>query len=237
MPKKRLPRDALALVEGQIGKWKVQATGAGDRQPPKPQPLITVSREFGSFGAEVGQLVAQDLGFSFWDQELVHAVAEQTGAREALLMSLDERSRSHIEDFVTETLVGASGTVAEYVRQVIRVVRSIERHGGAVVIGRGAQFILAPGAALRVRAVCPFEKRVADYAGREDLSTEEAERRVRQGERDRQSFYRRHYAQHVAEAAHYDLVINTGSMVLEACAETVIAAYRAKFGSLTDERA
>jgi cytidylate kinase len=236
MFQRRSPRDARSLVEEQIGRWKAQEKG-GDRKPPRALPLVTVSREFGSLGAAVGQLTARGLDFSFWDQELVHAIAEQTGAREALLMSLDEHSRTRIEDFVAETLLGASGTVAEYVRQVIRVVRSIERHGGAVVIGRGAQFILGPGAALRVRAVCPLEKRVADYAEREDLSREESERRVRQGERERQAFYRRHYEREVADASHYDLVINTGSMSLEACAETVIAAYRAKFGTPADDRA
>jgi cytidylate kinase len=235
MFKKRLPKDARTLVEEQIGKWKAEA--AGDRRPPRPQPLITVSREFGSLGATVGRLAAQSLGFSYWDQELVHAVAEQTGAREALLMSLDERSRTRIEDFVAETLLGASGTVAEYVRQVIRVVRSIERHGGAVVVGRGAQFILVPGAALRVRAVCPSAKCVADYAAREGMSREEAERQIRQGERERRAFYRRHYEKDVAEPAHYDLVINTGSMTLEACAEIIVAAYRVKFGPLADDPA
>ena len=236
MFKEPLPKNVQALVEEQVSKWKAQESET-DKKPSKPQPLITVSREFGSLGAALGQLAAKTLGFSFWDQELVHAIAEQTGAQEALLLSLDERSRSRIENFISETLLGASGSTTEYVRQVIRVVRSIESYGGAVVVGRGSQFILGPEAALRVRAVCPFEKRVADYAEREGASKPEAEHQIRQVDRERHSFHRRHYQQDSEDPAHYDLVINTGSMSLEACAGTVVAAYHAKFGSPSDDKA
>ena len=230
MFKKPLPRNALALVEQQVRKWKNQEKEDSLRAEKGPWPLITMSREFGSLGAMVAQRSAQILGFSFWDQELVHAIAKETGAQEALLMSLDEASRSHIEDYINEALVGALSTTIEYVRQVTRVVRSIARHGSAVVVGRGSQFILEKTAALRVRAVCPFEMRVSGYAKRKGLSLQEAERQVREVERDRQSFIRRHYGREVGEPIHYDLVINTGTLSVEIAAATVVAAYCAKFG-------
>jgi len=229
---KPLPRNVSALVEEQIGKWKAEDRGETGKESPRPRPLITISRESGSLGAAVGQRAAKLLGFDFWDQELVHAIAEKTGAQEALLRSLDERSRNRIEDFIAETILGASGSALGYVRQVIRVVGSIERHGGAVVVGRGSQFILPADSALRVRVVCPFEQRVSGYAEREGLSRPEAEQQVRQVERERQGFHRRYYRQEVSEPTHYDLVVNTGVMGVEACANVVVTAYRAKFGSL-----
>jgi hypothetical protein len=228
---KPLPRNLSALVEEQISKWKAERGEAGDESP-APLPLISISRESGSLGAAVGRQAAKILGFDFWDQELVHAIAEETGAQEALLMSLDERSRNRIEDFIAETILGASGSALGYVRQVIRVVHSIERHGGAVVIGRGSQFILPEDSALRVRVVCPHEKRVSGYAERENLSRQEAEQQVRHVERERQAFHRRYYQQEVGEPTHYDLVVNTGFMSVEACADVVVAAYRAKFGAV-----
>ena len=125
------PRDTQKIVEEQARRWQLDAKAFRSlaERPPEPWPLITVSREFGSLGAAMGRLVADQLGFSFWDQEIVHAIVEHTGAQEVLLASLDERSRNRIEDVIGENLGGAVGSAVEYVRQVTRVVRIIERHG------------------------------------------------------------------------------------------------------------
>jgi cytidylate kinase len=186
MFKRPAPRDAQKLVEDQVHKWAQSEKKRAGEETPEPWPLITVSREFGALGTVTGEQAARRLGFSFWDQEIVHAIAEQTGIQETLLASLDEQTRTRIEDFIGESVFGAGTTAVKYVRQVIRVVRTIERHGGAVVIGRGAQFILAREAALRVRVVCPYEQRVAGYAKREGLSEREAESRLVRVERERQ---------------------------------------------------
>ena len=226
------PRDAQKLVEEQLRKWEQSKQERAGKDVCEPWPLITVSREFAALGAAVGEQTARKLGFSFWDKEIVHAIAEETGAPQALLASLDEQARSRIEDFISESIMGAEATVGEYVRQLIRVVRTIERYGGAVVIGRGAHFILVPEAALRVRVVCPYERRVQRYAEREGLSKREAERKVMQVERERQAFIRRHYDRDVGEPSHYDIVINTESILPDAAADLVVAAYRVKFGRL-----
>ena len=226
------PRDAQKLVEEQLRKWEQSKKERAGQDVREPWPLITVSREFAALGATIGEQAAKKLGFSFWDQEIVHAIAEETGAPQALLASLDEQARSRIEDFISESIMGAEATVGEYVRQLIRVVRTIERHGGAVVVGRGAQFVLAPEAALRVRVVCPYERRVQRYAEREGLSKREAERKVMQVERERQAFIRRHYDRDAREPSHYDIVINTENILSDAAADLVVAAYGAKFGRL-----
>jgi len=232
MFKEPAPRDAQRLVDEQVRKWERGERKRAGEEVAGPWPLITVSREFGALGTTTGERAAQKLGFSFWDQEIVHAIAEQTGIQEALLASLDEQTRTRIEDFIGESVFGAETTAAKYVRQLIRVVRTIERHGGAVVIGRGAQFILAPEAALRVRVVCPYQKRVAGYAEREGLSEGEAERRLVRVERERQTFIRRHYERAVGDPIHYDIMVNTDDIAPDQAADLLVAAYRAKFGRL-----
>jgi len=232
MFKEPAPRDAQKLVDDQVRKWEQGERKRAGEEAAEAWPLITVSREFGALGTATGEIAAEKLGFSFWDQEIVHTIAEQTGIRETLLASLDEQARTRIEDFIGESVFGAGTTAAKYVRQVIQVVRTLERHGGAVVIGRGAQFILAPEAALRVRVICPYEKRVADYAKREGLSEGEAERQVVRVERERQSFIRRHYDRDVGDPAHYDIVVNTEDIPADQAADLLVAAYRAKFGRL-----
>jgi len=232
------PRDTQKLVEEQVRRWQLESKAKQARREkvPAPWPLVTVSREFGALGAAMGRVVADKLGFSFWDQEIVHAIVEHTGAQETLLASLDERTRNRLEDLVTENLGPTVGTVAEYVRQVTRVVRTIERHGGAVVMGRGAYFFLAPDAALRVRVVCPEAARIARFAEREGIDKHEAERRVRKLERERRSFNKQYFGKEVDDPHHFDVVVNTGWTTPEAAADVVVAAYGAKFRRLPERR-
>jgi cytidylate kinase len=234
MFKEPAPRDAQKLVDDQVRRWEQGEKKPADEQVPEPWPLITVSREFGALGTATGELAARKLGFSFWDQEIVHLIADQTGIKEALLASLDEQTRTRIEDFIAESVFRAETTAAKYVRQVIRVVHTLERHGGAVVIGRGAQFILTPEATLRVRVVCPYEKRVAGYAEREGVSRQEAERLLARVERERQTFIRRHYEREVGDPVHYDIMINTEDIAPAQAAEVLVAAYKSKFGRLPE---
>ena len=225
-------RDARKLVDEQVRRWEQAERKRAGEQAAEPWPLITVSREFGALGTDTGRRAAEKLGFGFWDQEIVHAIAEQTGIQETLLASLDEQTRTRIEDFIGESVFGAGTTAVKYVRQVIRVVQTIQLHGGAVVIGRGAQFILAKDAALRVRVVCPYQQRVAGYAKREGLSEAEAERKLVRVERERQTFIRRHYEREVGDPIHYDIMVNTEDIPPDQAADLLVAAYRAKFGRL-----
>ena len=234
MFKEPAPRDAQKLVDDQVRRWEQSQKKRAGEQAPEPWPLITVSREFGALGTVTGEQAAKKLGFSFWDQEIVHTIAEQTGIQAALLASLDEQTRTRIEDFIGESVLGAETTAAKYVSQVIRVVRTLERHGGAVVIGRGAQFILSPEAALRVRVVCPYGQRIAGYAEREGLSEREAERKLVRVERERQTFLRRHYDREVGHPTHYDIMVNTESLPPDRAADVIVAAYRSKFGRLPE---
>ena len=234
MFKEPAPRDVQRLVDDQVRRWVQGEKKRTGEHAPEPWPLITVSREFGALGTATAEETAKRLGFSFWDQEIVHTIAEQTGIQEVLLASLDEQTRTRIEEFIGESVFGSETTAAKYVRQLIRVVRTLERHGGAVVVGRGVQFILGPEAALRVRVVCPYGQRIAGYAEREGLSEREAERMLVRVERERQTFIRRHYDREVGNPTHYDIMVNTEGLPPDRAADLLVAAYRSKFGRLPE---
>lgn len=228
-------RDARALVEEQVHKWmQEKREGAVTPSAQARWPIITVSREFGSLGATIGREAAERLGFSFWDQEILHMIAQETGAPEKLLETLDERARSRIEDFISEHIMGTKSTIAAYVAHVVRVVRSFVDHGGAVVVGRGSQFIVEPKDALRVRIVCLRDTRVSGYAERQGISLDKAGREVDREERERQEFHRRYYQRDVNDPTAYDVVINTESFSVSGAVELLLAAYQSKFSRLPE---
>ena len=165
------------------------------------------------------------------------AIAEQTGLEKTLLATLDEKARSLVEDFIAETLVGKGGAAADYVNHLARVVRALSRHGGAVIVGRGSQFVVDPDTALRVRVVCPREQRIAGYAQRGGLDLKQAEREVARGDRERAAFLRRYHEKDPGHPSHYDLVVSTGRMGVDAVAVVIVAAMRARFGPEVADRA
>ncbi len=222
------PRSVQALVDEQVERWEQQkrAREKGDDR----WPLVTISREFAAQGARVGRQVAERLGFSFWDRELVHAIAEHTGAKETLLESLDEHARSGFEDFLAQTLIGVHATENEYVRQVARIVHTVDNHGGGVVVGRGAQYLLGTDRALRVRVIAPLETRIAGYAARENMTEKDAAKHIAAIEKDRQKFVRQHFDRDVTDPCEYDVIVNTARLSVEAAAAVIADAYGARFG-------
>jgi cytidylate kinase len=228
----RAPRTVNEMVEYQIQRWLAEQQQKRKQERAlldHPPPIVTISREAGALGTTLGHGVAERLGFHLWDQELVQRIAEQSGASEALLSTVDEQTRNAIEDLLAGILMGDSFTEKEYLAQLMRVVHAIAQHGKAVVIGRGAQFVLAPEAALRVRVVGSLEARVRSLASSRGLSERDARVEVERIDRERSAFIRHHYRLDSADPHAYDLVVNSTTIPLERAVDVVVAAYHAKF--------
>ena len=223
------------LVNQQVLRWLEEqrsAPGGPDqaRTPDVQGPMICISREFGALGGEMGERVAAQLAFGFYAQELVHEIAKQARVRQQVVESLDERLQSRVEEWVGAMMEGGRFATSDYLRNLSRVVLTLGRHGRGVIIGRGAQFILEPARTLRVRCYGPLDARVSYIAEREHLSPTEARAKVLRVDAERIAFYRQHFNADVADPAHYDMLINTGSVSLDSAAELVVHAFRAKLG-------
>lgn len=217
------------MVDERVRSWQLtQIEPPSSTRRVAPRPIVTVSREAASGGTDLGRALAHRLGHSFWDQELVHEIARRAKVPEQLVASLDESRRSAIENFVSG-LIDARATHDDYVTQLHRVVLALVDQGSAVVVGRGAQFIVRSEQSLRVRVVAPLEQRVAYVMEREDMPRARAEARVREVEEVRRSFVRKTFGVDVTDNSYYDLVINLGTMQMDQAVEVLAAAYTAKF--------
>jgi cytidylate kinase len=219
------------LVEQQVQRWMAeQQKRAKERVTPEPpRPIVTVSRQAGTQGTDLARHVAEALGFRLWDQELVQAIAEQSGAPEALLRAVDERARSAVQDLLSGILMGDASTETEYLAQLTRLFHAIAHHGGAVVVGRGAQFVIPSEQSLRVRVVGPVDVRTRNLAAVRQLPEGKARAEVERLDRERLTFLQHHYHRDAADPSAYDLVVNVGGITLKGAADIVVAAYRAKF--------
>lgn len=216
------------LVERQVRRWELekQRRPKAPRVEPPP-PVITISRAFGAEGAAVARAVAERLGFGAWDHEILHAITERTGMTESLLESLDEHARSLLKDIMAS--VRGEDDALTYARQLVQVIHTLAHHGGAVIVGRGAQYVVPPARCLRVRIDAPIEHRAASYAARRGIDQAGARAEVERIDRDRRQFCLQHFGQDPEVLAQYDLVINRASFTIDAAARIIDEAFKARF--------
>lgn len=218
------------IVDQQIKAWSYQNSldeSAGGEKT--KYPVITISREFGAQGAALASLLGDRIGFQVWDKELLQAIAEDLGSDGRFLKTLDERRQQEVEDTVA-AFVNDIYTNVNYLRSLIRVVKTIEEHGQGFIVGRGANFICQDPLSFHVRLVCPFKLRVAKYAKRENIRQDEASQIIRQKDMERADFIKRNFYKDVSNPSEYDLILNSGTFTLKQMADMVMDAYEKKIG-------
>lgn len=218
------------IVEEQVHRWQLEMKRRAETRQAEapPKPMITISREHGSGGVELGRRLAERLGYSFWHKEILHEIATSASNSERLLASFDERRRNVIAELVAN-MVLVNRAQSDYVRGLARVMHAIATHGGAVIVGRGAQYLLAPELVLRVLVVAPLEVRVRNLvaAGQPEAEARKAAQTV---DHQRAEFIRGTFHRHVEDVLDYDLVLNLGNLERERAPDVVLAALRARFG-------
>ncbi|MBK6846738.1 MAG: cytidylate kinase-like family protein [Proteobacteria bacterium] len=219
------------LVLRRVMQWEEQAKRTPRLGGVAQQPVITISRNCGAHGHEVGQRVAQRLGLNLYDRELVEQIAEHAQVREKVVESLDDRLRDRISNWVGEQFESCYFSYSDYLRNLSRVVLTIAEQERAVIVGRGAHLMLQPERTLRVRIQAPLELRIERLVTERGLSEREARAEVLRVDAERAAFVRRHFAQDVALSDHYDLLLNTAALDDDLCADLVAEAFRRRFGS------
>ena len=193
-------------------------------------PCLLISRECGSGGVGIGKHVSQRLGWNLFDREIVDEIARLAHVRERLIESVDEHVRSYWDRTWLEVLTASDLVDKKYLRYLREVVLSLAYHGEAVIIGRGAQYILPSRCAVRVRVVAPLPLRIERVAEREGLSQAQARAKVKEFDAERTLFIKKTFEGNAASPLNYDLLINTAEVSMEHGAEIVLVALREKLG-------
>lgn len=216
-----------AIVEEQVRRWQLEASRKDQSGEEVAKPIITISRQHGSGGVELARALAQKLGYSFWHKEILHEIANNRAMTERLLASFDEHRRNVIGELVGN-LVLVNHSTSEYLRALAKVIHAIGTRGGAVIVGRGAQYLLDPDDLLRVRLVAPVEMRVQHMMGH-GLTDHEARRSIENTDRDRAAFHKSLFHHDEADPSEYDLVLNLARIPVDRAVDVVLSAFRARF--------
>ena len=186
-------------------------------------------------------LTAQQLGWSLLDNAVVDAVAARMGLSVAEVRDREERVPSLVERLTSAMAMGTQEWMSPIAaskqptdEQLIEVTRHIIEEaiarGPLVVVGRGAQDILAEREdALHVFCYAPRKALIARTMKREAVSAEEAARLVDNTNKERDQWVRLHWERDRRALENYDLSVNTDRLGIEGSAQLIVDAARRRF--------
>jgi CMP/dCMP kinase len=197
--------------------------------------VVTISRQLGSGGSQVGQIVAARLSYSYADREVLHLAAESLGVDEGELCDREEKLTSIWETmgppfvyawpdapYVAPPVLSVSDDQLYSAER--RIIQDLAASGNCVIVGRGGVHILQghPGA-VHVLLHAPIGLRVHRAMEVYEISSEDdALHLVQQSDRARERFFRRMAGHDWMCATNYHLALDTSVVSLDHVAQLIV---------------
>ena len=211
------------FVQEQLRRWKSTQIEEGKISEVQFS-LITVSGEPGSKGSIVAEGIATKLEFDLFNREIIKDIAKSVKMSNTVIETLEEERLSGVEDFIAMLVRDQYLHPDSYLEHLMKVIGTIGKHGHAVIVGRGANFILPSESRFSVRVVAPLDVRVQNVANMFGVSLDQAKQRVIRRESKRRAFIRHSFNADVRDPLNYDLTINTGKLSTASAVEAVMGA-------------
>ena len=174
-------------------------------KPSKKGVIVTIAREHGSSGKQIGRLVAERLGIPFYYKEMTALAAQESGLDQEFISDINVNSPSHLHSLYLSTDV-----VQQAVQAQDKVIRKIADNGSCVIVGRAADYVLRDYEdVVRIFIYAPEEykiKRVMEIYGD---SYEDAKKNVRRSDDARASYYKNISENTWGDRRNYDLMIDS----------------------------
>ena len=188
---------------------------SADDKAPAPYKVIVIGRQYGSGGHDIGKSLAGKLGFAFYDNEIIQMTAGSTGYTPKFVQEHEENmTNSFLYDLVNQMYIYSD--TQEAPRDAIfesegEVIRRLADQGNCVILGRCADYFLRDRQdCLKVYLHAPEDFRVKRIMDTEDLSEEDARRKVHRMDRRRSDNYHYYTRRIWGHSGNYDLTIDTG---------------------------
>jgi cytidylate kinase len=186
--------------------------------------VITISRQFGAGGRTLGEMVADNLGYEFYDNEVIQMVSTKAKVSTDSVAALEKKTsgifKKLMADIVPKSLKDLmisrkQETIDEeiYVDILQKIITEIAESGNAVIIGRGSQYILKDrDDVFHVLIAADGNDREKFLEEKYDLTHEQAVHAVSQDDRRRANLYRKFNVTDYDQPDRYHLVLNTSKL-------------------------
>ena len=191
--------------------------------------VITISREYGSGGRFIGKLVAEKLGISFYDSEILTKASELTGISKVFLEGYDETKESAFT--YAQGLYGMDMSIGQKVFLAqFEAIKNIAENESCVIVGRCADYVLKDNEnVVRVFICAPQEEKINRGITYYGLEPNKAASIINKKNKKRRSYYNFYTDKDWGNPSSYDLCINSKNGI-ETAVEAICAYTKRRFG-------
>ncbi|MBQ7336755.1 MAG: cytidylate kinase-like family protein [Clostridia bacterium] len=196
--------------------------------------VITIGREFGSGGRELGKRLAELLQIAYYDKEIIEEIAKRTQLAESYVHQIVEQKTGvfypitigrtlhahQVHNFGNDFMLKQYTTV--YSEQA-NVLREMAEKSDCVIVGRCADYILKEHNPLRLFVYADMDSKVARCRlkgdAHEELSDKDLRKKIRRVDKNRAKYYQYYTGHTWGNRSNYDLCVNTSAISVKECAE------------------
>jgi len=193
-------------------------------------PIITISREKGSGGKPIANMVAKRLGekWKVYDQQIIDEIAKECNLEKKLIKSIDDKKLPLVEELITEIFGRRFLNMSSYYRHLIKVLSLIGQRGYAIILGRGANFFFPH--ALKVRIIAEMNYRITWLMTQKQITRNEAMKRIDDSDEERRRFVQTLYNHDQKKSHHYNIVIRTDpNLTIEDATDIIVDLSKRRF--------
>ena len=195
--------------------------------------IITIGRQFGSAGHEIGERLAKHYGIKFYDKDLLTRAAKESGFCEEMIKIHDERpTNSFLYNLVMDTYsfgYNSSSFVDMPISQKVFLaqfdtIKKIADEGPCVIVGRCADYALADYKnCINIFIHANEENKVKRVMEKFDLSEQKAKDMMIKKDKQRQSYYNYYSSKKWGRSDNYDISINSSKLGIEGTVNLLIS--------------
>ena len=194
--------------------------------------IITIGRQFGSGGREIGEKVAEYFGIKCLDKELLTRAAKESGFCEEMIKNHDERpTNSFLYNLVMDTYsfgYNASSFMDMPISHKVFLaqfdtIKKVAEEGPCIIVGRCADYALASNPdCLSIFVHADMDDRIKRVSKREDVTESKAKDMIQKRDKQRSSYYNYYTCKKWGDSRSYDLTLNTSKITPEACVDIIL---------------
>lgn len=190
-------------------------------------PIVTISREFGSHGHEIGEQVARQLGVELYDRKIIMEAAEESGLSTEFIEKNEQKSQHRFFNcppFGGCMIWEPSMLDRIYIAQHNVITRLAEK-GPCVFVGRAADFILSERPdVMNVFVYAALECRIQYAIRKHDLEPAKVKREIRMIDNQRAMYYNSISSRTWGARENYHLMVDSGVFNVDVCADIICRA-------------
>lgn len=194
--------------------------------------IITIGREYGSGGHQIGEALAEKLGIAFYDKRIISLAAEKSGLSAEFITRNEQRAKSGLAHSFAASAGYSHGFFSTqylplpetiFVAQA-QVIRDIAEKESAVIVGRCADYILAGREnTINIFIHAPMEARVKRIMSLHHNSEAEAMKEIATSDKERGNHYFRYTDLKWGKAQNYDLCLNSALLGIDRTVEMLVS--------------